>query len=187
LALEFPASPDRWLRFLDRADAHSFALMPLLLAPLPRLPIEDVGLAVMALALTGGGCPGHDKNALCNALLRFGFGFIEVGPVTPGLRPENPRPLIFRLQAGPGDCQPTTLQQGLGAVCALLGGRGGIVGLISKAPESRVGNGALTGQECRSTGKFECAKALIWTSCREPTSVPISQDLVSTAQYAPTY
>ena len=41
---------------------------------------------------------GFDKNAeVPDALLRLGFGFAEVGTVTPRPQPGNPRPRIFRL------------------------------------------------------------------------------------------
>src|SRR5688572_19773528 len=41
---------------------------------------------------------GFDKNAeVPDALLRLGFGFVEVGGVTPRPQPGNPRPRLFRL------------------------------------------------------------------------------------------
>lgn len=41
---------------------------------------------------------GLDKNGLCLAAWeRFGFGFVEVGTVTPLPQPGNPRPRMFRL------------------------------------------------------------------------------------------
>src|SRR6266851_4326532 len=43
---------------------------------------------------------GFDKDArVPDALLRLGFGFVEVGTVTPRLQPGNPRPRLFRLEA----------------------------------------------------------------------------------------
>jgi dihydroorotate dehydrogenase len=43
---------------------------------------------------------GFDKNAqVPDALLRLGFGFVEVGTVTPLPQPGNPKPRIFRLEA----------------------------------------------------------------------------------------
>ncbi|OJU02773.1 MAG: dihydroorotate dehydrogenase (quinone) [Rhizobiales bacterium 65-79] len=42
---------------------------------------------------------GYDKNAeVPDGLLRLGFGFAEVGTVTPLPQPGNPRPRIFRLE-----------------------------------------------------------------------------------------
>ena len=41
---------------------------------------------------------GFDKNAVVpNAMLRLGFGVVEVGSVTPRPQPGNPRPRLFRL------------------------------------------------------------------------------------------
>ena len=41
---------------------------------------------------------GFDKNAeAVDALLRLGFGFVEVGTVTPRPQPGNPKPRLFRL------------------------------------------------------------------------------------------
>jgi len=43
---------------------------------------------------------GFDKNAeVANAVLRLGFGFTEIGTVTPKPQPGNPRPRLFRLAA----------------------------------------------------------------------------------------
>ena len=46
---------------------------------------------------------GFDKNAqVPDALLRLGFGFVEVGTVTPRAQSGNPRPRLFRLEADEG-------------------------------------------------------------------------------------
>jgi len=43
---------------------------------------------------------GFDKDArVPEALLRLGFGFVEIGTVTPRPQPGNPRPRVFRLEA----------------------------------------------------------------------------------------
>ena len=45
-----------------------------------------------------GVAPGLDKNADCfEALGDLGFGFVEVGTVTPRAQPGNPKPRVFRL------------------------------------------------------------------------------------------
>ena len=42
---------------------------------------------------------GFDKNAEApDALLRLGFGFVEIGTVTPKPQAGNPRPRLFRLE-----------------------------------------------------------------------------------------
>ncbi|WMI65772.1 quinone-dependent dihydroorotate dehydrogenase [Aestuariibaculum sp. YM273] len=46
---------------------------------------------------------GFDKNAvLYNELANFGFGFIEIGTVTPKAQPGNPKKRLFRLKADQG-------------------------------------------------------------------------------------
>ena len=43
---------------------------------------------------------GFDKDArVPDALLRLGFGFVEIGTVTPRPQPGNPKPRVFRLEA----------------------------------------------------------------------------------------
>lgn len=74
---------------------------------------------------------GFDKNGeVFDALLRAGFGFTEVGTVTPRPQAGNPRPRMFRL---PGDAALINRMgfnnQGLDRVAARLSNRhGGIVG-----------------------------------------------------------
>jgi dihydroorotate dehydrogenase len=61
----------------------------------PALPVEIMGLRFPnPLGLAAG----LDKDACClSPLLDFGFGFLEVGTVTPKSQPGNPKPRIFRL------------------------------------------------------------------------------------------
>ncbi|MEY3572271.1 MAG: hypothetical protein RJA77_186 [Pseudomonadota bacterium] len=65
--------------------------------PLPfATPIQVAGLSFPNPV---GLAAGLDKNAAhIDALARFGFGFIEVGTVTPKPQPGNPQPRMFRLQ-----------------------------------------------------------------------------------------
>ena len=61
----------------------------------PRLATTVAGLAFPNPL---GMAAGFDKNAeVPDALLRLGFGFAEVGTVTPRPQPGNPKPRIFRL------------------------------------------------------------------------------------------
>ena len=72
-------TPLRWAYCAERVDD------PIELAGL-RFP-NRVGLAA-----------GLDKNARCiDALAAMGFGFVEVGTVTPLAQPGNPKPRMFRL------------------------------------------------------------------------------------------
>jgi len=63
----------------------------------PRLAVEVAGLRFPNPL---GMAAGYDKNGeVPDALLRLGFGFAEIGTVTPLPQPGNPRPRIFRLPA----------------------------------------------------------------------------------------
>src|SRR6187455_881719 len=72
-------------------------------APLPTPARADKRLAVRAFGLNFpnpvGMAAGFDKNAeVPDALLRLGFGFVEIGTVTPKPQVGNPRPRLFRLE-----------------------------------------------------------------------------------------
>jgi dihydroorotate dehydrogenase len=64
-------------------------------ARVPGAPVRAMGLEFPnAVGLAAG----LDKNAEhVDALSRLGFGFLEVGTVTPRAQPGNPRPRLFRL------------------------------------------------------------------------------------------
>jgi dihydroorotate dehydrogenase len=91
------------LRWFDPEDAHRMAIQGLRLLPPIKLRPDDPKLAVRAFGLNFpnpiGMAAGFDKNAEApDALLRLGFGFVEIGSVTPKPQPGNPRPRIFRLE-----------------------------------------------------------------------------------------
>jgi dihydroorotate dehydrogenase len=91
------------LRWLDAEDAHRLAIQGLKLLPLMQPKPDDAKLAVRAFGLNFpnpvGMAAGFDKNAeVPDALLRLGFGFVEVGTVTPKPQGGNPRPRLFRLE-----------------------------------------------------------------------------------------
>src|SRR6185437_13045031 len=91
----------------DPEDAHALAISVLKFAPLPPAARDDKRLAVRAFGLNFpnpvGMAAGFDKNAeVPDALLRLGFGFVEVGTITPLAQTGNPRPRLFRLDAGEG-------------------------------------------------------------------------------------
>ncbi len=91
------------LRALDPEAAHALALKALAagLAPLPgpvAAPRLAVRLAGLDLPNPVGLAAGFDKDGVAvAALMRAGFGFVEVGAVTPRPQPGNPRPRLFRL------------------------------------------------------------------------------------------
>lgn len=94
------------LALLHRVDperAHGLSLLALRsgLLPLPG-PVTSSRLAtsIAGLSLPNpvGLAAGYDKNATAiSALVRAGFGFVEVGAATPLPQPGNPRPRLFRL------------------------------------------------------------------------------------------
>jgi dihydroorotate dehydrogenase len=77
---------------------------------------------------------GFDKNAeVPDALLRLGFGFVEVGTVTPKPQTGNPRPRVFRLERDEGVVNRLGFNNdGAEAVLRRLASRahhGGIIGI----------------------------------------------------------
>jgi dihydroorotate dehydrogenase len=126
------------LHALDPEDAHALAIKMLKYAPLPRAGRDDPRLAMRAFGLNFpnpvGIAAGFDKNAeVPDALLRLGFGFAEVGTITPKPQPGNPRPRLFRLDADGGVINRLGFNsQGADAALVRLAARanaGGIVGV----------------------------------------------------------
>jgi dihydroorotate dehydrogenase len=94
------------LSLLHRVDperAHGLALRALQLGLVPTPGPHTsarlrTNLAGLRLPNPVGLAAGFDKNAeALEPLARAGFGFIEVGAVTPRPQPGNPRPRLFRL------------------------------------------------------------------------------------------
>ena len=91
------------LRWFDPEDAHRMAIQGLRLLPPVKSRADDHKLAVRAFGLNFpnpiGMAAGFDKSAEApDALLRLGFGFVEIGTVTPKPQGGNPRPRLFRLE-----------------------------------------------------------------------------------------
>ena len=102
---------------LDPERAHHLALWALArnLVPAAAEP-DDPRLSVTVLgrrfANPIGLAAGFDKDArVWRQAGRLGFGFVEVGSVTPRPQSGNPRPRLFRLDRGPRGHQPHGLQQ----------------------------------------------------------------------------
>ncbi|WP_226661961.1 quinone-dependent dihydroorotate dehydrogenase [Microbulbifer aggregans] len=75
--------------------AERLGLMSLFTKSIPDDPVELMGLT---LPNPVGLAAGLDKNAQAfNGLGALGFGFVEVGTVTPRPQPGNPQPRLFRL------------------------------------------------------------------------------------------
>jgi dihydroorotate dehydrogenase len=82
---------------LDPETAHGLGLRLAALAPrrVYQQPVQAMGLQ---FANPVGLAAGLDKDAAhIDALARLGFGFIEVGTVTPRSQPGNPKPRLFRI------------------------------------------------------------------------------------------
>ena len=81
------------LKLLKLSD--SSGLSALFYPTLPEKPVEVMGLHFKNPV---GLAAGLDKNGdYINALDALGFGFIEIGTVTPRPQPGNPKPRLFRL------------------------------------------------------------------------------------------
>jgi dihydroorotate dehydrogenase len=75
--------------------AHRLGVLRLMSAPQSGQPIDLMGLTFINRI---GLAAGFDKNATCvDAMGALGFGFVEVGTVTPRAQDGNPRPRVFRL------------------------------------------------------------------------------------------
>ena len=90
------------LKRLPAETAHRAAINALKIAPPTTAPSVDPRLSVDALGLRFpnplGLAAGFDKNAeVPGAMLSLGFGFVEVGTLTPRPQGGNARPRLFRL------------------------------------------------------------------------------------------
>ncbi len=91
---------------LDPENAHDFAIKSLKFNPFPKKMFEVEGEEILKIELLGkifpnpiGMAAGFDKSAeVYNSLLSLGFGFVEVGTVTPLKQFGNPKPRVFRLE-----------------------------------------------------------------------------------------
>lgn len=100
-----------WLFKLDPETAHDWALRYLSIrscipgmdarqAPWYLQPVNTLG---MRFPNPLGMAAGFDKNGVClSGLFSLGFGFVEVGTVTPLPQPGNPKPRLFRLPSAQG-------------------------------------------------------------------------------------
>ena len=92
------------LQALSPEAAHRAAISGLRFYPLSARPDFDPRLAVEAFGLSFanplGLAAGFDKSAeVVEPLGRLGFGFVEVGTLTPQPQAGNPKPRLFRLGA----------------------------------------------------------------------------------------
>src|SRR3954454_6206995 len=129
----------RALLAIDPETAHSIAIRALgagLAVPRMRPPASHLSMRVCGIDFPNplGLAAGFDKHAeVPDALLRLGFGFVEIGTVTPLPQPGNLRPRLFRLNADEGVINRLGFNsEGADAVLRRLAARanaGGIVGV----------------------------------------------------------
>jgi dihydroorotate dehydrogenase len=124
------------LRWFDPEDAHRLAIQGLRLLPPVRPRPDDPKLAVRAFGLNFanpiGMAAGFDKSAEApDALLRLGFGFVEIGTVTPKPQAGNPRPRLFRLERDEAVINRMGFNNdGADAVLRRLAGRAHLTGIV---------------------------------------------------------
>jgi dihydroorotate dehydrogenase len=105
--MQFPYEWARpWLFSMEPEQAHAFTfqwadrlerlgLLKHLVASVPDFPVKVMGIEFPNPV---GLSAGLDKNAEhLDALARLGFGFLEVGTITPKPQPGNPQPRMFRI------------------------------------------------------------------------------------------
>jgi dihydroorotate dehydrogenase len=129
--------------------AHNLSLTALRWGFGPKFPATDD--AALKITVWGQEFPnplglaaGYDKNAgVIGPMLDMGFGFVEVGTITPKPQPGNPKPRLFRLDEDHGVINRLGFNSQGAEVAARnlaawrTGGRPGIVGVnIGKNKES---------------------------------------------------
>ena len=91
---------------LDPETAHNLTIAALKsgLVPMGSETVEKpVEIGSLRFRNACGLAAGFDKNAVAvDSLIKMGFGFVEVGGVTPKPQPGNPRPRVFRLTEDQG-------------------------------------------------------------------------------------
>jgi dihydroorotate dehydrogenase len=135
------------LGLIEAEKAHRLAINALKLVPRGAPPADDPRLSLRVFGLNFpnpvGMAAGFDKHGeVADALLRLGFGFVEVGTVTPKPQAGNPRPRLFRLPTDAGVINRLGFNsEGGEAVLARLAARadaGGLVGVnVGANKESR--------------------------------------------------
>ncbi len=139
---------------LDSESAHRLAIESLRI--LPRRATAEPGKLAVAVAGVEfpnpvGVAAGFDKDAeVPDALLGLGFGFTEVGSITPRAQAGNPRPRLFRLVEDKAVINRMGFNNG-GADAALArlakrAGRPGIVGInigANKDSQNRIADYAI--------------------------------------------
>jgi dihydroorotate dehydrogenase len=140
----------RALGSLDPEEAHRLTIMALKAGLGPRTVCKDARLATklagISLPNPLGLAAGFDKNAeVAGPMLGAGFGFVEVGAVTPAPQPGNPKPRLFRLSEDRAVINRMGFNNvGLDVFARNLGRRGpGVIGVnvgANKDSDDRIGD-----------------------------------------------
>ena len=150
----------RALRLAAPEAAHGLAVKALKLGLVPSpgaltSPRLKTTLAGMDLQNPLGLAAGFDKNAeVLHPLAKSGFGFVEVGAITPRAQPGNPKPRLFRLTEDKAAINRFGFNnQGMEAAAAKLANRpkSGVIGLnlgANKDSEDRASDFAKVLQAC---------------------------------------
>jgi len=134
---------------LDAERAHRLTIRALKLLPAGEPAPQDsrLGIRVAGLDFPNpvGLAAGFDKDAEVHGqMLGFGFGFVEVGTLTPRPQPGNPKPRLFRLAGDRAVINRMGFNnRGFGAAQSRLERRRGLVGVnvgASKDSSDRVGD-----------------------------------------------
>lgn len=153
---------------LDPETGHRLAIAGLKALPLrPPMPIPPLlGVEVAGLAFPNpvGVAAGFDKDAeVPDALLGMGFGFTEVGSITPLPQAGNPKPRLFRLVQDKAVINRMGFNnQGGEAALARLAarkGRSGIVGInigANKDSADRIADYALMARMMTPVASYLC-------------------------------
>ena len=121
---------------LDAETAHGLTIAALRTGLLRTASADD---PILRTTVAGFDLPnpiglaaGFDKNAeIPDAMLRLGFGFVEVGTVTPLAQAGNPRPRVFRLPEVGGVINRLGFNnEGLEAAMIRLRARGSRLGVV---------------------------------------------------------
>lgn len=90
-----PAETSHDIALYSMRLAHRLKLLPLISSKVPDAPLTVMGIAFPNPV---GLAAGLDKNGdYIDALGALGFGFVEIGTITPRPQPGNPKPRLFRL------------------------------------------------------------------------------------------
>ena len=91
----FDAEKSHDITLKSLAIADRLGMIPAFVKKIPNNPVQVMGLTFPNPV---GLAAGLDKNGDCfNALGQLGFGFVEIGTITPRPQSGNPKPRLFRL------------------------------------------------------------------------------------------